>query len=466
MVGMMSDVDHQHGQANRLKQKLLDFILEAEGDLATALETYSADQSRLWTKTGLQGVDRLALATDMFLTEGRVTHASVLDIFVQHQSNLSETEHALVVSWHHGFNGLFLISQVTPEGYRCMNWLTEKHYFIVPNDLQTKETLVRLQPGEIVVTRILPISDQQWMFSGPMMLMGKLGKPKLAVAIGNFKDWFPHQLYGDAPELLEEAWASVERYHREFTEFFGGDRLTLSGHELGKKLAAYQEHTTQRRLEDVGMDSSKSLKELAEEAGISEEEISESAKDMGEEGQAVRQLFKQKKSVKMMMPPIELPKELCQAKAVTVIVHPRWGQTFLTDFSKFVSLLEKGSDSEQHSVSSDDVNSGDVNFDTIDQLTLKYLKDGSVNAFIWHTLAEEYPTALTASLRRVLDNPEFTLEEDLDNTLMTFDKPLEPHLPEIASVPLHLHTLFQEALQAVSKKKSKRKGRRSPGFGS
>ncbi|MEB3214251.1 MAG: hypothetical protein VKL39_23080 [Leptolyngbyaceae bacterium] len=455
-------------QSRTLKQELLQFTLDAEGELARSLETYCADQSRHWTTTGLNGINRLDLATEMFLTEGNVADQSVLDIFIQQRADLPSQAHALVRTWKRSFNGLFVVMQSTADGYDCMNWLTEKHYRVKPNGLQSDDELARLESGEMFITRIAPLSDcnsksnsedaaeGDWVFSGPMMLLGKLGKPKLAVAIGNFKNWFPHQLYGDAPDLLEEAWLSVERYHREFSEFFGGDRLTLSGHELGKKLKEYQDFTTQKQLDDAGIDSSKSLQEIAQQAGVTEEEIAETTDALGQEGEAAQNLFKSKKSLKMVMPSVELPKELRHAEAVTVFVHPRWGQAFLTDFSQLTELLSKHDEDENDEVSAE----------RLDRLVQKYLNDPSVNVVIWRELAAEYPKALTLSLRRVTNNPDFTLERDLDATLVKFDKRLEPNLPEIASVPIHLHTLFQDALQEVSKKKTKRKGKKSAGFGS
>jgi len=63
----------------------------------------------------------------------------------------------------------------------------------------------------------------------------------------------------------------------------------------------------------------------------------------------------------------------------------------------------------------------------------------------------------------------FTLE-DLDDILASAGKPLTPTLPEIASVPTHLQTLFEEALQDAtrrsSKKKAKDKSKQKSGFGS
>ncbi|MGG6238879.1 hypothetical protein ACQ4N7_09575 [Nodosilinea sp. AN01ver1] len=453
-------MNDQLKRSEELKQELYNFVLDADGALATALESYSADRLKRWSETNLQGISRSELAIDMFLTEGQVADQLVLDAFTQSQSQLSEADQALVKSWRNTFNGLFKVLQVpggdsaagSGDRYQLMNWLTEKQYWVEPNQAQSAEELARLSPGEIVVTRLLPIAADEWTFSGPLMLLGKLGKPKLAVAIGNFKNWFPGYLYGDAPDLLEEAWESVERFHQDFVEFFGGDRVTLSGHELNKKLNEYQDVITQRRLEEAGIDGSKSLQELAAEAGVSEEEIAESVESFGEDGSQVGRLLQNKKAVKMVMPSINLPDDLRRAEAVTVFVHPRWGQTFLKDYNRLTELA----------AATDEASTA-----KLDRLVQKYLKDDAVNAYIWRCLVDENPEPLTASLGRVLERPELTAA-DLDEVLVQADKPLEPTLPEIANVPIHLHNLFQEALQEVgqssSKKKSKGKPKRKTGF--
>ncbi|MEL6602484.1 MAG: hypothetical protein AAFP20_04565 [Cyanobacteria bacterium J06614_10] len=67
----------------QIKQALLDFVLEAEDDIATALETYSAAQLSRWSKPTLSGLNRTDLAIDMFLTEGQVDNRSILSHFIQ-----------------------------------------------------------------------------------------------------------------------------------------------------------------------------------------------------------------------------------------------------------------------------------------------------------------------------------------------------------------------------------------------
>jgi len=122
---------------------------------------------------------------------------------------------------------------------------------------------------EILLTRIAPVLNTYWMNSCPCTPMGKLGLPKLAVAIGNFKENYKTALYSDAPELLEQAWQSVEQYHQQFLDFSAATSDT-AWTPAQQKIAEFQEVMMQRRLATAGIDQSKTLAEVALEAGIGE----------------------------------------------------------------------------------------------------------------------------------------------------------------------------------------------------
>ncbi|MEM6448869.1 MAG: hypothetical protein AAF703_01000 [Cyanobacteria bacterium P01_D01_bin.105] len=456
-----SESQKQIDHSNELKRSLIDFVYDAEGDLATALESFSAEQLSRWAKPNLAGLNRTELAVDMFLTEGSVGTKSVIDFFIQETATLSADEKTLLKGWQQGFNGLFVVrcveaSETAAESYTLMNWLTEKQYQVCPTDEQSCDLLARMSVGEIVMTRLLPIGETGWMLSGPLTLLGKLGKPKLAVAIGNFKKWFPHHLYGDAPGLKAAAWDSVRQQYEDFVELFGGEQVTMSGHELNKKFQRYQEKAAETQMAAAGIDSSKSLKENVQKAGISEEEIDDAMAALGEESAAAKTLMESPKAMKMVMPKASLPDEFRSAVAVTVFVHPRWGQTLRKDYASFEAAIAASDDTPETQ-------------ETIDRFTQKYLEDEQVNAHVWHSIVDVYAKPLEASLQRVLNNPDFRIERDLDDAIARYDKPLEPTLPESASVPVHLHNLFQEAIAAVGKaekpKKGKKKAKKKSGFG-
>ncbi len=434
-----------------IKQDLVDFVLDSEGAIATALESFSAEQLSRWSAPNLAGLNRSELAIDMFLTEGKVGTRSVIDLFIEANSEMPPDSQAWLQQWAVGFNGLFVVRSVeqtggdapTNEHYKVVNWLTEKPYSVWPVASQAPELLARISPGEIVLARLLPLmgdgtAPAEWTFSGPLTLLGKLGKPKLAVAIGNFKKWFPQHLYGDAPELKEAAWDSVQQQYTDFVELFGNEQVTLSGHELNKKFQQYQAIASEKQIAEAGLDSSKSLAEMATDAGVSKAEVDEAMAALGQESAAAKKLMESRRSLKMVMPKVSLPDEYRSAEAVTVFLHPRWGQMLLTDYSRLEAQLMADEETDEAMA-------------LCDRLIRKYLESEQANAYVWEQLTKAHPKAIESSLRRVLNRPDFEIERDLADALAKHGKPLTPTLPESASVPVHLHNLFQEALQAVGK---------------
>lgn len=435
--------DQKLERSRELKLALTDFVLDAEGELAQSLEAYAAASSRRDNHDRVQQ----DIIIDSFLIEGQVGDYTPIDLFLSSNPDLTASDRQLIESWRRSFIGLFAIAKVLPDGFELRNWLTDKHYIVKPNP-QTLQEMSRFKEGEILLTRIAPITETDWTFFSPYVVMGKLGKPKLAVAIGNFKENYKSSLYSDAPDLLEQAWQSVAQYHQQFLDFFGSDEVTMPGYQLNKKITEFQELMVQQRLAAAGIDESKTLKEVAQEAGMSEEEIKAAAAEAGADSKIVSQLFESKNATKMVTPKVELPAELKKAEQVTAISHPRWGQMFLPTYSQFKALLE----------------APDWQIEGSEKLVRYYLENPTINLFIWQRLAQQYPNQLELVLQTVLNRP-IQLDSDLEPLLQEFNKPIEPSLPETASVPLHLHNLFQEALAEVNKSSSKSKSKKKTGFG-
>ena len=425
-------------RANELRQALIDWVYDAQGEVAVALETYAAENGGDRYDIKLQN-----LMVNTFLSEGRVGDKSPIELFIE-QSELSQSDRALLSQWRRSFTGLFEIKAVR-QGFDVNNWLTAKHYTVFPNPDIPQDELKRLQPGEIILARIMPITEQEWMISGSCLLKGKLGKPKLAVAIGEFKQNYPAQLYADAPQLLEQAWDSVAQYHQEFTDFFESDRVTLSGYELNKKIAQLQQQMSQKRLAAVGIDSSKSLKQLAQESGVDEAELTAAVVDESGTDSNIAATVEKALNAPMVTPKVDLPPEIKNAQQVTAFSHPRWGQMFIPSYTQFEEMLTADSSPNQ-------------------DLVQKYLKDEKINFYIWQCLKQQYPTQLEKALQTVC-GAEFDLERDLEPTLLQYNKKSQPELPEIASVPLHLHNLFEEAVaQVQTKTKGKKTQKKAKGF--
>ena len=442
--------DDRLTQARHLKQDLLDYVLDAEGELAIALETYTAQESKRLSTSAFKGSDRTHFILDQFLTSPPSEPSpSPIASYLNAHSTLSPSEQNILTQWSRAFIGLFQIDNLQTDHLNATNWLTQKTYQLFYASNEISPTLARLKPGEMIQSRILPIAEDQWMLSGPTLHLGALGDKKLAVAIGSFRQHHPDELYADAPDLLEEAWHSVEDSHQSFSDFFGGDCVTLSGDALHRQLKAYQSWLTQRELDNSGIDGNKSLKALAEEAGISEEEMADRLSALGVDAKTSSALLEKQSLSKMVRPPLELPSHLRSAEAVTVLTDARGGQVFLADYSKLLSLLDQIDTLAPESIAPQ---------------ILSFLENPDFKPFVWRSLSHTHTASLERAIQLGRSQPNWQISENLDALLLTYHDRLDPSLPETASVPMHLHDLFQRAItQLKPAKKTKKKAK--SGFG-
>ena len=438
--------------AHRLKQELLDCVLDAEGDLAIALESYTAQELKRLNTSAFKGSDRTDFILDQFLTHRNEDETNAIHHFLAQNPQLSLPEQNLIKSWHQHLLGLFRVEDMQPEVLSIMNWMTQKRYQIAYNPEALSPVLKRLKPKDIIQCRLLPIDEETWMFSGPVLHLGQLGDTKLAVAIGSFRQHHPDSLYADAPDLFEEAWQSVEMMHESFEEFFEHTSLTLSGEDLHRRLKDYQNFLTQKELDSKGLDGKQSLKEVAQEAGVSKDELSERMELLGIDSPKQQQKIEEQTLAQMVRPPLELPKHLRSASSVTLLTDARGGQVFLPRFSAVIKTLESFSDLEPESIQEQ--------FQT-------ELADLEMKPFVWRSLAKTHPQALEECLKITTGNSSFDLNTDLESLLLNYHDRLEPTLPETASVPLHLHELFERAmaqLKPAKKNKKKAKSKVKSGF--
>lgn len=430
-------------KAIQLKETLVNFIYNAEGDLAIALETYAAEKG----KKNSYGIKQQNFNLDLFLTRGKIDLQTPLELFLEENRDLNKSDLELLKRWQNNFIGLFEIQTIQDNCYQLMNWLTAKTYRVYGHSAISDKESGRWQPGEIIVTIIAPLNDLEWFFFSDRIIKGKLSQPKLAVAIGEFRENYPEFLYADAPDLLEQAWDSVTIYHQEFVNFMGSDRLSLPGYQLNQKITELQKIMSQKMLAEAGIDDSKSLSEMLSESGTSEAEFTETATDLGADAEAVASIIKNKDKLSMVTPKVELPSEIKKAETVTVFSHQQWGQMFIPTYEKFTNLL---------------ANENLANSETSDRekylaFIRKYLEQPEINYYVWQQLKQEYPQALKHILQDYSHKNNFNLETDLDRLLLEYNKPSHPQLPSIASVPIHLNNLFEAAVAQVQKTKSKAK---------
>jgi hypothetical protein len=447
--------DPLFARAGMLWSSIIDFIQTDRGSIASGLESYTTSQliRRPQLDAGQQ-----KLLIHRFAIEGAIESKTPIELFLASQKNLSLADRQLISNWQRSFVGLLTIVQIFPNGLEVMNWLTAKHYRIQFTDLDSQTAMSRLKVGEVIIAQMSQIVGIDWAILAPWVALGRLGKPKLAVAIGAFRQNYPHYLYSDAPEELAAAWESVAVYHDRFVEFFGADEITLAGAQLQTRISEFQNWMVAKQLEAAGIDKSQSLSDLAIDARVGAEDLQALTDTLGlpvgvtavsEHPSSSTEPKNQ--MVKMVSPKVEIPQQLKAASAVTALSHHYWGQMFLVDYPRLKTLLTPVAPQYLPT---------DLNF------FRKCLADPLLNAAVWRRLAAQFPQQLQLAIGQTLELPNFNLGRDLDSVLIKFNKYLEPDLPDLASVPIHLHELFQAAIQEVSKDKAKSKSQpKKGGFG-
>ncbi len=437
-------------EAIRLQQALVDFVYDAEDDVAVALEEYAAEKG----KSNSYGIKQQNLTINLFITNGKVNNKTPLEIFLNSTKNLSSEEKNLVEQWKDNLIGLFEIKAIEDNYYQLMNWLTAKTYKVYRHAQMPEKETQRWQLGDIILSIIAPIknkaSQREWFFFSDRIIKGKLSQPKLAVAIGEFRNNYPNFLYADAPDLLDEAWNSVAVYHDEFVAYLGSDRLTLPGYKLNQKIAELQKKMSNQKLKDAGIDSDKSLSEILAQSGTDEAEFAQTAEDIGVDTKTIEKIVTNKTKLSMVTPKVDLPPEIREAESVTVFSHPKWGQIFLPNFNKFIDLLASNTSETENENSS--------------SLVRKYLEKPEANYYVWQQLKQQYPESIEGMLQEYTQDNNFDLDRDLDSLLLKYNKSSTPELPAIASVPIHLNNLFESAVAQVQKTRSKKKTKKKKGF--
>ena len=124
-------------KAIQLKNTLVNFIYDAEGEIAVALETYAAEKG----KKNTYGIKQQNLTTDLFITVGMIDDKTPLEIFLEHTKDLDPQDIELIKLWQNNFIGLFEIQAIYDNYYQLMNWLTAKTYKVYRHlEMSEKET--------------------------------------------------------------------------------------------------------------------------------------------------------------------------------------------------------------------------------------------------------------------------------------------------------------------------------------
>jgi hypothetical protein len=284
---------------------------------------------------------------------------TVIDRFVSETPDLSEKEKATVLRWKDPVVGLFQVKSTLADGFVAENLINEVDYTIKPTTIpQRLEELAR--PGAFFRAKIIPVSDEEYIFSGIQEFLDISEKEILKTA-ASLQLEHPKFAFRDNEERVKRGFELQKKERALFIEYFGSDEVLTEGEKLDELMTGFMDYKLKKH----------------------DKFIPEGYKP----------------------PKMKLPKDLLNSKDVGIVFDEISGQSFLINYGLILSIFQ---------------NPDDLRIKRYEDDILIYLKDETISPLILRRIFFRYPQNAEFIIRRVLNRPEFDLKRDFDSLMEEF----------------------------------------------
>ncbi len=278
---------------------------------------------------------------------------TVIDRFVSETPNLSEKEKAIVLKWKDPVVGLFQVKRTLLDGFVAENLINEVDYTIKPTTIpQEFERLAK--PGAFFRAKIIPVSDNEYIFSGVQEFLD-VSEKEILKMVANIQMKHPQFAFRDNEERMRRGFELQKKDRELFIEYFGSDEALTEGRKLPALAAEFMDY----RLSKV------------------EKPLPEGYKP----------------------PEMHFPKGLLKSKDVGIVFDELSGQHYLVNYGIILNVFQSPDELKIQRYKRD---------------ILTYLEDQTISPYLLKKLFFKFPQNAEAIIRRILGRPEFSLEKDFD----------------------------------------------------
>jgi hypothetical protein len=284
---------------------------------------------------------------------------TVIDRFVSETPNLSEKEKAIVLKWKDPVVGLFQVKRTLLDGFVAENLINEVDYTIKPTTIpQEFERLAK--PGAFFRAKIIPVSDNEYIFSGVQEFLD-VSEKEILKMVANIQMKHPQFAFRDNEERMRRGFELQKKDRELFIEYFGSDEALTEGRKLPALAAEFMDY----RLSKV------------------EKPLPEGYKP----------------------PEMHFPKGLLKSKDVGIVFDELSGQHYLVNYGIILNVFQSPDE---------------VKIQRYKRDILTYLEDQTISPYLLKRLFFKFPQNAEAIIRRILGRPEFSLEKDFDSLMDEF----------------------------------------------
>jgi hypothetical protein len=284
---------------------------------------------------------------------------TIIERFVSETADLSEKEKVIILRWKDPIGGIFQVKRALPDGFIAENLINEVDYTIKPTTIPHQfERLAK--PGAFFRAKIIPASDNEYIFSGVQKFLNISEKEVLKV-VASFQMKHPELAFRDNEEKIRKGFELQEKDRELFIEYFGSDEVLTEGKKLPELAAKFMDY----RLSKV------------------EKPLPERYKP----------------------PEMHFPKELLKSKDVGIVFNELSGQHYLVNYGIILNVFQ---------------NPDEVKIQRHKRDILIYLEDQTISPYVLKRLFFRFPQNAEAIIRRILNRTEFCLEKDFDSLMDEF----------------------------------------------
>lgn len=321
---------------------------------------FKASREKYEDPLAIDSVDEFHEFTDNFVYSYRFSNnLTVIDRFVSETSDLNEKEKAIVLRWKDPVAGLFQVKRTLPDGFAAENLINEVDYMIKPTTIPHQ--LERLaKPGAFFKAKIIPVSDQEYIFSGVQEFLDISEKEVLKV-VASFQMKHPELAFRDNEEKIRQGFELQKKDRELFMEYFGSDEVMTEGKKLPELAAGFMNYRLSKN----------------------EKLIPEGYKP----------------------PEMNFPKELLKSKDVGIVFDEMSGQHYLVNYGIIMSVFQSPDEAKIQRYKRDIVT---------------YLEDQTISPSVLRRLFFKFPENSEFIIRKVFNRLDFNLEKDFDSLMDEF----------------------------------------------
>jgi len=255
--------------------------------------------------------------------------------------------------------GIFQVKRALTDGFVAENLINEVDYTIKPTRIPL--SLERsARPGAFFRAKIIPVSDQEYIFSGAQEFLD-ISEEEILKVVAQIQMKHPHLAFRDNEEKIKKGFELQKEDRELFIEYFGSDEVLTEGRKLPELAAAFMNY----RLSKI------------------EKPLPEGYKP----------------------PEMNFPKGLLKSRDVGIVFDELSGQHYLVNYGIILNVFQSPDE---------------VKIQRYKRDILTYLKDKTIAPHLLKRLFFRFPQNVEFIIRRILDRPEFSLEKDFDPLMDEF----------------------------------------------